>query len=133
MTEYDPDKSAAPAGPAAARSALPGAPPDPLDPCLYPARWGLFLDIDGTLLGFQHRPEDVQLHDSLRAVLDALDTGLGHALALVSGRTLADLDRIQAPLKLPAAGLHGLERRDADGTIDRGAEGAPLWITCAPV
>lgn len=100
--------------------------PDPLDAAVNPTRWALFLDVDGTLLGFQGRPEDVHLHDSLRAVLDALDTGLGHAVALVSGRTLADLDRIQAPLKLAAAGLHGLERRDADGTVDHGVEGAAL-------
>ena len=106
--------------------AIPRAAPDPLDPGLEPDRWALFLDVDGTLLGFQGRPEDVHLHDSLRRILHALDARLCHALALVSGRTLADLDRIQAPLKLPAAGLHGLECRDADGTVDRGVEGAAL-------
>jgi trehalose 6-phosphate phosphatase len=127
MTTRDPERSAA----AQARAgtvyeALPGGAPDPLDPALDPGSWALFLDVDGTLLGFQGRPEDVHLHDGLRNVLEALDAGLGHALALVSGRTLADLDRIQAPLKLPAAGLHGLERRDADGTVDHGVEGVAL-------
>jgi len=126
MNERDPDKSAATFGSIGGQGTVPGLAPDPLDPAVDPARWALFLDVDGTLLGFQGRPEDVRLHDSLRAVLEALDAGLGHAVALVSGRTLADLDRIQAPLKLPAAGLHGLERREADGTIDRGAEGAAL-------
>ncbi|MBK1695692.1 trehalose-phosphatase [Rhodovibrio salinarum] len=103
------------------------AAPDPLDPATDdPASWALFLDVDGTLLRFRGRPEDVHLHASLRAILADLYAALGQAVALVSGRTLADLDRIQAPLKLPAAGLHGLERRDADGTIDRGVEGDAL-------
>ena len=117
MSTGDSDRSAAP-GPLDA--------PDPLDAAVDPARWALFLDVDGTLLGFQSRPEDVHLHDSLRGVLSALDAGLGRAIALVSGRTLADLDRIQAPLRLPAAGLHGLERRDADGTVDHGLKGTAL-------
>jgi trehalose 6-phosphate phosphatase len=126
MTDREPDKSTATTGSAGVPGTLPGPVPDPLDPAVDPAGWALFLDVDGTLLGFKGRPEEVRLHDSLRAVLDALDAGLRHALALVSGRTLSDLDRIQAPLKLPAAGLHGLERREPDGTIDRGAEGAAL-------
>ncbi|MBK1667234.1 trehalose-phosphatase [Rhodovibrio sodomensis] len=126
MSTRDPERRAAVPGARAPGGALPGPAPDPLDPAVEPGRWALFLDVDGTLLGFQGRPEDVQLHASLRGVLNALDAGLGHAVALVSGRTLADLDRIQAPLKLPAAGLHGLERRDADGTIDHGVEGAAL-------
>ncbi len=122
MTTADPQRRPADG----AGAATPRPAPEPLDPALQPSAWALFLDVDGTLLGFQGRPEDVHLHDSLRCILHALDAGLGHALALVSGRTLADLDRIQAPLKLPAAGLHGLERRDADGTVDRGVEGAAL-------
>jgi len=42
---------------------------------------------------------------------------LGGALALVSGRRISTLDMLFAPLKLPAAGLHGVERRKADGKI----------------
>ncbi|MDZ7711971.1 MAG: trehalose-phosphatase [Rhodovibrio sp.] len=124
MTNRDPQRQTTESQ--AEGEAMPRAAPDPLDPGLEPDRWALFLDVDGTLLGFQGRPEDVHLHDCLRRILHALDAGLGHALALVSGRTLADLDRIQAPLQLPAAGLHGLERRGADGTVDRGVEGAAL-------
>ena len=41
------------------------------------------------------------------------------ALALVSGRSLADLDGLFAPLQLAAAGQHGLERRDARGQVSR--------------
>jgi trehalose 6-phosphate phosphatase len=122
MTNADPQRPPADS----AGATTPRAAPDPLDPALQPGTWALFLDVDGTLLGFQGRPEDVHLHHSLCRILHALDSGLDHAVALVSGRTLADLDRIQAPLKLPAAGLHGLERRDAEGTVDQGVEGAAL-------
>jgi trehalose 6-phosphate phosphatase len=41
------------------------------------------------------------------------------AVALVSGRTIHALDRLFAPQKWPAAGLHGLERRDARGRLHR--------------
>jgi trehalose 6-phosphate phosphatase len=130
MTRSDPRN---PAGSQAPRHAAPpgGAAPDPaaLDPRSAagdPGNWALFLDVDGTLLGFQGRPEDVHLHPSLRETLAALAARLDRAVALVSGRTLADLDRIQAPLRLPAAGLHGLELRDADGHVDHGLEGTAL-------
>jgi trehalose 6-phosphate phosphatase len=50
----------------------------------------------------------------------------GGAVALVTGRRIADLERLLRPLRLPAAGLHGLERRRADGSIKRAA--APRWV-----
>ncbi|MEP6908574.1 MAG: trehalose-phosphatase, partial [Pseudoxanthomonas sp.] len=71
----------------------------------------LFLDVDGTLLEFELRPELVRLP------LDALDTigrvsdRLCGALALVSGRPLSELDRLFSPRKFPAAGLHGQQFR----------------------
>ena len=86
MTNVDPQR---PPGDSAGAT-TPRAAPDPLDPALQPGTWALFLDVDGTLLGFQGRPEDVHLHHSLCRILHALDSGLDHAVALVSGRTLAD-------------------------------------------
>lgn len=80
-------------------------PPSPADD------WALFLDVDGCLLDFSDTPDGVIVPPGLPARLDALAQRLGGALALVSGRTLAGLDRLFAPLHLPAAGLHGLERR----------------------
>jgi trehalose 6-phosphate phosphatase len=47
-------------------------------------------------------------------------------LALVSGRTIADLDYLFGPLPLPAAGLHGIERRDARGRLH--IEGKPVAL-----
>ena len=80
-------------------------------------RYCLFLDVDGTLLEFAATPGEVRVDPALAALIERSSESLGGALALVSGRSLADLDRLFAPRRLPAAGLHGLERRDARGTI----------------
>lgn len=71
----------------------------------------LFADIDGTLLDLAPHPDAVMVDDDLRQLLDGLDGCLGGAFALVSGRTLADIDRLFAPRRFAAAGLHGLEWR----------------------
>ncbi len=81
--------------------------------------WALFLDFDGTLVEIAPEPRAVAPSPRLRPMLAALSARLGGAVALISGRPIADLDRLLAPLVLPAAGLHGLERRRADGAIER--------------
>jgi len=86
--------------------------------------WALFLDVDGTLLEFAERPDEVRLPPDLVNVLGALHARLDGALALVSGRPLDVLDRLFAPLHLPAAGLHGLERR-IDGSKEEAPEPPP--------
>lgn len=86
----------------------------PLPPPAIADDWGLFLDVDGTLLDFAARPDQVRVPDGLIRILEALHQRLDGALALVSGRPLAQLDRLFAPLQLPAAGLHGLEHRGDD-------------------
>ena len=73
--------------------------------------WALFLDVDGCLLEFADAPDRVIVPLGLRECLHALSERLGGALALVSGRSLEALDDLFWPLRLPAAGLHGLERR----------------------
>ncbi len=80
-------------------------------------RWALFLDVDGTLLDIADHPDDVRTTPRLKLLLRRAGIELGGAVALVSGRAIANLDRLFAPLQLPAAGLHGIERRSADGTI----------------
>ncbi len=86
------------------------------------AEVAVFLDVDGTLLGFRSQPGDVVADPDLLALLGTLGAAVGGALALVSGRMIADLDRIVAPLVLPAAGVHGADIRFADGR--RAAMGA---------
>ena len=77
--------------------------------------WALFLDVDGTILHFAETPNGVAPSKRVGRVLPELTRCLGGAVALISGRTIENLDRLFAPLRLPVAGLHGLERRDAAG------------------
>ena len=75
--------------------------------------WALFLDVDGCLLELADAPDAVAVPPRLPALLERLGERLGGAVALVSGRALSSLDDLFAPLRMPAAGLHGLERRSA--------------------
>src|SRR5579862_9585774 len=71
----------------------------------------LFLDVDGTLIEFVPRPEDARVPPALLETIAALRQALGGALAVVSGRKLADIDRLFAPLTFAAGGQHGAEVR----------------------
>ena len=75
----------------------------------------LFLDLDGTLLHFTDDPTIIPADPPLLALLSGCARRVGGALAIVSGRTIADLDTCLEPLRFAAAGVHGLERRGADG------------------
>ncbi len=88
--------------------------------------WALFLDVDGCLLDIAETPDAVVVVAGLRERLAALSAELGGALALVSGRSLPVLDTLFDPLRLPAAGLHGLERRNGDAVFDAPAPPALL-------
>ena len=78
-------------------------------------QWAVLLDIDGTLLDLAPSPQQVQVPADLRQTLEQLRELSGGAVALVSGRPLADIDLIFAPLKLAAIGGHGAELRTAPG------------------
>lgn len=101
------------------------------------ADWALLLDIDGTLLDLAPTPDAVTVPDDLPRVIGEVARMLGGALALVSGRTVAWIDRAFSPLRLPAAGQHGAELRlAANGKVlDRPQAGelAPIvrWIGAA--
>lgn len=71
----------------------------------------LFLDFDGTLVEIAGRPDAVVVPPDLPALLDDLRTQLGGALAVVTGRALADIDGFLPGLDLDGCGLHGIERR----------------------
>jgi trehalose 6-phosphate phosphatase len=79
--------------------------------------WCLFLDVDGTLLELADHPGAVFVDPELRQLIENLRAASNGAIALVSGRTIADLDRLFGDLKPPLAGLHGCERRDAAGVL----------------
>jgi trehalose 6-phosphate phosphatase len=82
----------------------------------------LFLDIDGTLIELAPTPEAVELPPTLIPLLQRLAHQLEGAIAFVSGRTIDAIDRLFAPLKIPAVGVHGAEIRGPDRHVaaDRG-------------
>jgi len=85
----------------------------------------ILLDIDGTILDIAPAPQKVVVPHSLYGTLTQLSALTGGALAFVSGRSLHDLDRLFAPLQLPAVAGHGAECRfsSAKGSSVKGAQG----------
>lgn len=78
----------------------------------------LFLDIDGTLLDIAISPDAVIVPPTLASLLARTSAWLDGALALVSGRPLAEIDALMAPLVLTCAGEHGAIVRLPDNTIE---------------
>jgi len=71
----------------------------------------ILLDIDGTLLDLAPTPREVWVPPGLARTLNGLIEKTAGALALVSGRSLNDIDLIFAPEQFPAVGGHGAEMR----------------------
>ena len=87
-------------------------------------RPALFLDMDGVLAPLAETPDAVVPHPERTAALKAVADRLNHRVAIISGRTIAEIDRIAEASTASASGVHGLERRRADGSLHR-AEAAP--------
>lgn len=88
-------------------------PPKPL------ASWAYFLDVDGTLIELAQTPESIRIEPQLLELIHRLYQQCDGALALISGRSLHDLDQHLRLFHVPIAGQHGLERRDSFGHIHR--------------
>jgi len=88
-------------------------------PTLSGGQYAFFFDVDGTLAAIQSRPEAVFIPEQVIAQLQRLSALSQGALALVSGRPIEQLDALAAPWYGPAAGVHGAERRDAEGNLQR--------------
>ncbi|MGC0801712.1 trehalose-phosphatase [Pantoea agglomerans] len=88
-------------------------------PTLSGGQYAFFFDVDGTLAAIQSRPEAVYIPEQVIAQLQQLSALSQGALALVSGRPIEQLDALAAPWYGPAAGVHGAERRDAEGNLQR--------------
>ena len=73
----------------------------------------LFLDVDGTLYDIENSPSLIKPCFRLQKKLHTVRNRLGGALGLISGRSLDDLDRIFDNNKIPLAGNHGAQLRDA--------------------
>ncbi|HBS50075.1 MAG TPA: trehalose-phosphatase [Rhodobacteraceae bacterium] len=79
-------------------------------------RHAFFLDFDGTLAPIVARPTDARLAPGAAGILDRLVRAADGAVAVLSGRPLAEIDAMLAPLHLTGAGAHGIEIRGADGS-----------------
>src|ERR1700730_14790301 len=88
--------------------------------------WAVLLDIDGTILDLAPTPLDIRVPPSLLETLRSIRDKTAGATALVSGRTLADIDLIFGPLQLPAVGGHGAEFRPSPGDAPTRSHTAPL-------
>ena len=84
-----------------------------------PRDMGFFFDIDGTLVDFADAPSKVRVDRALVRLLGRLRDAAGGAVALISGRSVADIDRLFGPARFCVAGQHGAERRDAAGMLHR--------------
>ena len=107
----------------AATSAAEAMPRLPAPPGRLP-RTALFLDMDGVLAPLAETPDAVVPDARRTAVLRRLAERLQGRVAIISGRTIAEIDRIAESAAASASGVHGLERRRADGSLDR-AEADP--------
>lgn len=79
----------------------------------------LFLDFDGTLVEIAAAPDRVKVAQALPRLLSALAVRLAGAVAVISGRPLDELAQLLGSFAGPLAGMHGLERRTADGMLVR--------------
>lgn len=79
--------------------------------------YAYFLDVDGTLVELADAPDAVRASAQLLEVIRQLRVATGGAVALISGRALADLDQLFPNAPFPAAGQHGTERRSATGEL----------------
>jgi trehalose 6-phosphate phosphatase len=79
--------------------------------------WAYFLDIDGTLIELAPSPDEIHVDEQLAHLIERLHAWTGGAVALITGRSIADVDGI-FPLKgMAIAGQHGVELRTPDGRL----------------
>lgn len=79
----------------------------------------LFLDLDGTLAPIAARPQDVHPDPRRTSLLEKLARRLDGRLAVISGRTLEDVDRILEGCVTSVAAVHGLAVRGPDGVLQQ--------------
>lgn len=77
--------------------------------------WALFIDIDGTLLEMAPTPDAVVVPAGMVQMMGDLERTMGGAIALSTGRSVAEADKLFAPLKLITSGVHGTEARSEAG------------------
>ena len=98
------------------------APEALLAPPLDLGRLALFLDMDGVLAPLAPTPDAVLPDPRRTAVLRRLGVALEGRLAVISGRTLDEIDRITGSASPAASGIHGLQLRTRPGAARTSVE-----------
>jgi trehalose 6-phosphate phosphatase len=86
-------------------------PPDQID------QVALFLDFDGTLVDLAETPDSICVSPQLSLLLAQLVQKLSGRIAIVSGRSIRDLERHLSCAGIAVSGSHGLELRLRDGSF----------------
>ena len=81
-------------------------------PPVLPGHYAFFFDLDGTLAEIKPHPDLVAIPATVLQKLHQLSQMTEGAVALISGRSMAELDQLARPYRFPLAGVHGAERRD---------------------
>lgn len=96
-----------------------------MNPPALQSDWALFLDFDGTLVPIAPTPSLIQVEPTLADMLARVADYLEGAMAVVTGRPIAEIDHYLTPLHIAVAGLHGLELRQLDDSIERDSNSTP--------
>lgn len=82
-------------------------------------RWAWFFDIDGTLVEIASTPSSIVVHDDLPHLISRLHELSGGAVSLITGRAIADVDRLLSLPDVSIAGQHGFETRMSSGPVSQ--------------
>ena len=117
------------------REARPGSLPEDI------SGFAIFLDVDGTLVDLVDDPAAIVVEPWMAGALRRISDETGGALALITGRSIAAVDRLFSISGLAVSGLHGAERRGASGVLtgaaatpefDSAKAAASRWATTGP-
>ncbi|CDY73712.1 Trehalose-6-phosphate phosphatase [Caballeronia glathei] len=86
---------------------------------LFLAETAFFFDFDGTLVELAPTPDGIVVPRTVPDILASLRRATNGAVAVVSGRGIDSIDAFLGMPDLPVAGLHGAERRDSNGDVQR--------------
>ena len=78
--------------------------------------WAWFFDIDGTLVEIAQTPDSIVVPGDLTPLISRLSWLFDGAVALITGRAIADVDSVLPLQGIAIAGQHGLEIRSSNGS-----------------
>lgn len=76
-------------------------------PPVLSGNFAYFFDLDGTLAAIKSHPHEVVVPPDVLQALNQLALQNQGALALISGRSMAELDKLAAPFRFPLRRTRG--------------------------